>query len=83
MKDLTNPSRDGKHFVSMILTFYVKGMINDDDYARLEKELLDVVRAERGIAVRTVTRRQRPTAACGGVPAVGQRPTARRTGPRA
>lgn len=52
MRDLTNPSRDGKHFVGTILAFYVKGMISDNDYPRLEKELLDVVRAERRLALR-------------------------------
>ena len=51
-RDLTNPSRDGQHFVRTILAFYVNDMINPGDYARLEKELLDVIRAERGLALR-------------------------------
>lgn len=51
-RDLTNPSREGNGLVRMILSLYVKGMINDDDYARLEKELLDVIRAERGLVLR-------------------------------
>jgi len=55
-RDLTNPSRDGKHCVRMILTLYVKDMINDGDYERLEQELLDIIRAERRLVLR-VTRR--------------------------
>lgn len=51
-RDLRTPSRDGKQLVSRILTFYVKDLINDGDYARLETELLDVIRAERGLVLR-------------------------------
>jgi len=55
-RDLTNPSRDGTHWVRRILTMYVKDLINDGDYERLEKELLEVIRAERRLVLR-VTRR--------------------------
>lgn len=51
-RDWTNPSREGKGFVRSILGLYVKDMINDNDYERLEKELLDVIRAERGLVLR-------------------------------
>lgn len=51
-RDLTNPSREGKAFVRSILATYVKGMINDGDYERLEREILDVIRAERRIVIR-------------------------------
>lgn len=56
-RDLTSPSRDGKHFVGTILAFYVKGLISDNDYPRLEKELLDVIRAERRLVLRARIRR--------------------------
>ena len=51
-RDLTNPSRDGKYFVRAILQCYVKDMINDGDYKRLELELLDVIRSERRLVLR-------------------------------
>jgi hypothetical protein len=51
-RDLTNPSREGKQFVKTILGHYVKGLINDGDYERVELELLDVIRAERGLVLR-------------------------------
>jgi len=53
-RDLSNPSREGRRFVRLILKCYVKDMINDGDYARLERELLDVIRAERGIVQRVL-----------------------------
>lgn len=56
-RDLANPSREGRHFVRSILALYVKGMINDHDYARLERELLDVIRAERQLVMRASRRR--------------------------
>lgn len=52
-RDLSNVSREGRLFVKTILSIYVKGMINDDDYRRLESELLDVIRAERGLVLRS------------------------------
>ena len=57
-RDLTNPSRDGKAFVRTILASYVKDMINDNDYAWMQKELLDVIRAERRLVLRALRRRE-------------------------
>ena len=51
-RDLTNPSREGQRWVKHILSYYVKDMINDNDYARTERELLDVIRAERGLVLK-------------------------------
>ena len=53
-RDLTKPSREGIAFVRGILRVYVKDMINDGDYARCERELLDVIRAERGVVLRAL-----------------------------
>ena len=53
-RDLTNPSREGKAFVKSILDCYVKDMINDNDCARAERELLDVIRAERALVLRAL-----------------------------
>lgn len=58
-RNLRNPSREGKGFVREILACYVQGMINDGDYVRLENELLDVIRAERGLVLRVLRREGR------------------------
>ena len=68
-RDVERPSGEGKGWVRLILTFYVKDMINDDDYVRLERELLNVIRAERGLAARTAARSR-----LGGRPPCGRRP---------
>jgi hypothetical protein len=39
-----------------VLCVYVKDMINDNDYERLERELLDIVRAERSLVLRALGR---------------------------
>lgn len=59
-RDLTNPSRPARSFVKSILGLYVKDMINDGDYVRLEKELCDVIRAERGLVLRLTRPRATP-----------------------
>jgi len=53
-RDLTNPSREGRRFISGILSTYAKDMINDNDYARMEREVLDVIRAERQLVLHAV-----------------------------
>jgi hypothetical protein len=52
-RDRTNPSREGKSFVRLILKTYVKDLIADSDYVRVEAEMLDVIRAERRLALRS------------------------------
>ncbi len=47
MRDVSKPSREGERWLGLILGYYVKDMINSDDYVRLQREILDVVRAER------------------------------------
>lgn len=56
-RDLSKVSREGCRWVRLILSTYVKGMINDGDYVRLEGELLDVIAAERGLVLRALNRR--------------------------
>jgi len=51
-RDLTNPSREGCRFIRDILTIYAKDFINDNDYERMEREVLDVIRGERRIALK-------------------------------
>ncbi len=51
-RDVFNVSREGRLYVRRLLKHYVNGFINDDDYRRLEIELLDVIRAERMVARR-------------------------------
>ena len=53
-RDLRNVSREGRRFIRDILRIYVKDMINDNDYIRLEREILDVISAERHLVLRAL-----------------------------
>jgi hypothetical protein len=49
--------RELEDWIDTTLGFYVKGMINDDDYRRLRSELIQIAQAERR---RVMTRRKLP-----------------------
>lgn len=51
-RDWTNVSRYGRQLVRVILKHHVEGMVSDEDYWQLERSLLDIIRAERRIALR-------------------------------
>lgn len=55
--DWTNVSKDGRRWVRDVLKGYVQGFISDSDYADVERQILDIIRAERRIALRAPRKR--------------------------
>lgn len=59
-RDLTNPSREGRRWVRHLFQAYgVRDFISSSDAEMLERGVLDVIRAERGIALRLPRERRR------------------------